>query len=199
MKPIDTVSTARNLAEDTSLSPDTSGIATEREDILRGISAKLPLRRQQAITEDPDEIGTSIYVDTGSSTPMKERPVLDLPRFRRLPEYETGSFSPLQEWEGVVIDIGQDSFTARLIDLTAHSSEEGEEADFPLDDLTENDRRLLRRGAIFRWAIGYHRSKGGTKKRVSQIVFRRLPQWTERELSEAAKAAERISRSIRWD
>lgn len=38
------------------------------------------------------------------------------------------SFHLLQEWEGYVIEIEKDNFTARLLDLTAGSSVEEEEA-----------------------------------------------------------------------
>ena len=64
---------------------------------------------------------------------------------------------------------------ARLVDLTAGSSHEEEEAVIPLDEVAEQDVHKVCLGSIFRWVIGYERSAAGTKKRVSQIVFRDLP------------------------
>ena len=61
-------------------------------------------------------------------------------------------FQVLQEWEGYVIDIGEDEFTARLLDLTAGSSHEEEEAVIPLAEISEDDLKHLRLGSIFRWA-----------------------------------------------
>ena len=85
----------------------------------------------------------------------------------------------LQEWEGYVVEINDEEFVARLIDLTAGHSHETEEADIPLAELSEHDARRMEVGSIFRWVIGYERSPAGTKRRVSQIVFRDLPRMTE--------------------
>ncbi len=79
----------------------------------------------------------------------------------------------LQEWEGYVVEVKRDELVARLVDLTAGSTHEEEEAIIPLAEIAEPD--TVRVGSIFRWVIGYERSPSGTKKRVSQIVFRDLP------------------------
>lgn len=81
----------------------------------------------------------------------------------------------LQEWEGYITRIGAEDFTARLIDLTADASYEEEEATIPRTEISEDDAERMREGSIFRWVIGYERSPSGTKKRVSQVVFRNLP------------------------
>jgi hypothetical protein len=109
------------------------------------------------------------------------------------------SLQPLQEWEGYVLDIRADTFTARLADVTAGSKLEEEIAEFPLADLSDDDRQLLAIGAIFRWVIGYQRSPAGTKRRVSQVTFRRLPAWTKSELKQANKRAQELVTGIIWD
>jgi len=106
---------------------------------------------------------------------------------------------PSQEWEGYVTAINEETFTARLLDISARDCVESEEADFPIADLSETDHALLKEGAIFRWVIGYQRSLGGTKRRVSQVTFRRLPAWTKRGLHDAKLKAEAILKSIHWD
>jgi hypothetical protein len=105
----------------------------------------------------------------------------------------------LQEWEGHVIEVGDKIFTARLIDITAGEHHDREEVELLIDDLTDDDREILAPGRVFRWAIGYQRSRAGSKKRVSQIVFRRLPQWTERELAEAVEEGRQLSAVIKWE
>lgn len=109
------------------------------------------------------------------------------------------SFHALQEWEGYVLDIQRETFTARLVDKTAQGTVEGEIGEFAISDISDDDRALLRPGAIFRWTIGYQRTKGGTKRRVSDIVFRRLPMWTKSELSESAKRAKDLAERIVWE
>ena len=91
----------------------------------------------------------------------------------------------LQEWEGYVVEVERGELVARLVDLTTGSTHEEEEAVIPLAELSESDVATVRAGSIFRWVIGYERSPSGTKKRVSQLVFRDLPRMSERDFSEA--------------
>lgn len=95
----------------------------------------------------------------------------------------------LQEWEGYVVEIHSDELVARLVDLTAGSTHEEEEATIPLAEIAECDAADVGVGSIFRWVIGYERSPAGTKKRVSQIVFRDLPRMTERDFREGQRWA----------
>jgi hypothetical protein len=105
---------------------------------------------------------------------------------------------PLQAWEGHVLSIGSDSFTAILRNITEGRPYEDEEADFSLEEVSPEERSLLKPGAIFRWLIEY-RTVGGSRETISKILFRRLPQWTEADIQQAkVRAAEKASR-IRWD
>ena len=94
----------------------------------------------------------------------------------------------LQEWEGYVVEIGKDALTARLLDITAGATIALVEASIPLEEVAEVDLSKVVAGSIFRWVIGYER-EGGTKKRVSHIVFRDLPAFTKDELLVAKKRA----------
>ncbi len=102
-------------------------------------------------------------------------------------------FQVLQEWEGYIIEIGEDDFTARLLDLTAGSSHEEEEAVIPFSEISKDDLKHLRLGSIFRWIIGYARSTNGTKQRVSQIVFREFPIVTKQDIAEAEEWAKKTA------
>ena len=102
----------------------------------------------------------------------------------------------LQEWEGYVVDVGDTDFVARLIDLTAEAEREDEEATIPLDEISDRDADRIREGSVFRWVIGYERSVTGTKKRVSQIVFRDLPTITETDMRGARAWADDTARAF---
>ena len=102
----------------------------------------------------------------------------------------------LQEWEGYVVEIGETDFTTRLIDLTAGADHEEEEAVIPIAELSDDDAGKMREGSVFRWVIGYERSPAGTKKRVSQIVFRDLPTMTEADLRAGKAWARETIRSF---
>ena len=121
-----------------------------------------------------------------------------MPKFKQIPEDRKAFFSPLQEWEGYVLEVYNDYFTARLVDITAGDSQETEGGEFPIGDVDDKDLSLLKSGAVFRWLIGYEKSYRGTKKRISQVVFRRLPQWTKTDIDEAKNEARRISKKIHW-
>ena len=109
----------------------------------------------------------------------------------------TPTFHALQEWEGYVLEIGDTVFVARLVDLTAGSSLEQEEADIPLEEISDKDSAKMRPGSVFRWVIGYERSAAGTKKRVSQIVFRDLPEITKTDLRDGEVWASDTIRSLK--
>ena len=102
----------------------------------------------------------------------------------------------LQEWEGYVVEVERDELVARLVDLTAGSTHEEEEAVIPLAEISDRDLATVRVGSIFRWVIGYERSPSGTKKRVSQIVFRDLPRMAERDFREARSWAHEMRRAF---
>ncbi len=106
----------------------------------------------------------------------------------------SSSFHLLQEWEGYVILKGKEDFTVRLLDLTTGSTYEEEEAVIPFSEITDDERKRMGPGSIFRWVIGYERSASGTKQRVSRIVFRDLPVLTKQEIMEADQRAKRTSR-----
>ena len=106
------------------------------------------------------------------------------------------TFHAIQEWEGYVVDVGTAEFMARLIDVTADSAFEEEEAVIPLEEISEDDADHLGVGKIFRWVIGYERSAAGTKKRVSQIVFRDLPAVTKTDLQNGREWAQDTIRSL---
>jgi hypothetical protein len=132
-----------------------------------------------------------------------ENVVINYPQLKNLKigeESVTDKFIALNEWEGIVMAINRDdkTFTARLIDVN-EKKQQAEEGDFLIDDIRNDDMKLLCEGAIFRWIVGYEIKRRGEKRRSSQIVFRRLPQWTKREIEEADKEAKKVMGSINWE
>lgn len=104
----------------------------------------------------------------------------------------TASLHALQEWEGYVTHIGDDEFGAQLVDLTARDSVAGDDAVIPLNEISAEDRLRIEPGSIFRWVIGYERTVGGTRRRVSQIVLLDLPRITDRDLERGREWADRL-------
>ncbi len=85
---------------------------------------------------------------------------------------------------------------ARLQDLTEKGPEE--EAEFPIEEVSDEDRKFIKSGAIFYWNIGYLDSRTGQRRRVSIIRFRRLPAWRKEEISASQIEALKIRETIGW-
>lgn len=109
----------------------------------------------------------------GSLTSAAARPP-QTPVLLPAPRAEPASrFIPHERREGVVIDVDETEFVARLVDTMG--DEPDVTATFSRDDLSPGDLRLLKPGAVFYWSVGYSESRTGQRSRVADIVFRRLP------------------------
>lgn len=107
------------------------------------------------------------------------------------------NFLTLQAWEGVITDVNANSFSAKLMDLTTNAPDE--EADIDLADVSKDERSLVKTGAVFLLHVGYATSEGGQRSRTAILRFRRLPVWTETELSRAQISAQYHADNIRWE
>lgn len=105
-------------------------------------------------------------------------------------------FHPLQEWEGRIVEVLDNEFVARLLDITAGSSYDHEEATIPFDEIADRDRDKICLGSFFRWVVGYQRFAVGTKRHTSQIVFREFPDASEEERRESQDKADQLWRSL---
>ncbi len=172
--------------------PSTRNRTATREEVLTNLYfTKRPIVK-------PDDVGQESQIELQSESAQKTDNVVYLPQFNQVPKQIVTPFTLLQEWEGYVQSVGDNEFTASLFDITNKRNIEDEEADFFIDDLNEDDKSVLKPGAVFRWLIGY-RWIGGTKERISKIVFRRLPQWTDSDLQAVQEKAKHISSTIKWE
>lgn len=98
------------------------------------------------------------------------------------------TFEILQKWEGIVLDVSQETFQARLTPLQGNTTEKY--AEIYVDKVDPSDRPLLKIGATFYWSIGLLKSKSGTTRKKSILRFRRLPILTVAERSRAIAVAQ---------
>lgn len=98
-------------------------------------------------------------------------------------------FLAMQRWEGHVIDVGHDTFRARLVPIIGEGSDQ--EAEIYTQEVAADDRSLIELGAVFYWSIGYLDKPSG-RLRASIIRFRRLPVWSKRELENADAKADKL-------
>lgn len=105
---------------------------------------------------------------------------------------------PLQQWEGIVISVGTEYFWARLRDLTNQSNPE-EEAEILISEISEEDRKILKPGALFYWSIFYHEKERGPRRRVSDIRMARIPVWREKDVQNAKQEIDEIFSDLGWE
>jgi len=118
--------------------------------------------------------------------------VVSKPQYLNTVNSVTRQFKSVQNWEGNVKQLKDDSFVAVIVDKTTKSNPP-EEVEIDLDDVASDDLDLLRAGACFYWSVGYEEAPGVPRQRVSRIRFRRLPGWSRRELVQAEKAAQSLA------
>jgi hypothetical protein len=147
---------------------------------------------------DPPEDGESIEfaeVFPGVDPPYERRFVK--PAVWEKPSPSKEAFLALQRWEGVVTECRNDTFIARLTDLTAEGP--AEEVELSISDVSPEDLSLVELGAVFYWSIGYRDDASGSRLRASTLRFRRLPVWSEQELDAATERAAEIAKVFDGD
>ncbi len=125
--------------------------------------------------------------------------MFEAPRAVLLSKYKVelppARFEVRQQWEGTVLEVGDAEFIASLLDRTDRMQAE-EQATFSLDEVPDEDREFVVAGGVFYWSIGYELSRGGQKRSVSEIRFRRLPAWTKGELEAVRRETEELLKTF---
>jgi len=106
------------------------------------------------------------------------------------------TFRCLQQFEGVVLSVQHDEFTARLIDRSGKQPDD--EADFPIAEVSEEDKSYVLPGIVFYWNIYYVDKADGQRTRSFELRFRRLPKWELSDIEEAKRKAACIADAIGW-
>ncbi|NKC16742.1 MAG: hypothetical protein GKR94_32475 [Gammaproteobacteria bacterium] len=139
-----------------------------------------------------DDIDVELLTNLLSPISRDIVPVLWRPRSAQ----RRSSSKSAERLEGVVLEVLDDSFIARLVDLNGQAPDE--EAEILLDEITDEDRILVQAGSVFYWCIGYHTDASRQVRRQSIIRFRRLPTWTKREIQQAKREAQATSQKLGW-
>lgn len=151
-----------------------------------GIIGEMTKERIKSFFEDVDETieeseDENVKKNSNQTIPFalnKRDPIAIIPD--RIPISHT--FKSLSKWEGHVIEVQEDSFLARIVDLNDETQDE--EVEIEIDDISLDDRVLIQVGAIFNWHIGKE-NLNGTIKKSSIITFRRMPRWTKNDFKKA--------------
>ena len=98
----------------------------------------------------------------------------------------------LNQWEGTVLEVDSETFTASLNSLTNPSS--GEEiAEIEISNLPTEDQERIRPGSMLYWSIGQETLPSGTITRASRIFLKRTAPWTKLDVRRAERASEQFN------
>lgn len=92
------------------------------------------------------------------------------------------STMPVQLWEGVVKALDASSLAMQVILTDKLGGLEDHAAEISLEWVSDQDKDLIRPGAVFYLTLYKEISPGGTCRNSQELRFRRLPNWTKREV-----------------
>ena len=172
-----------------------TGVLSDWQQRLQGTNSQSPdsfIRRPGTVPRVGTETHGSAYRTLDQTTCGKLDFTVQSPLVRLPPgSLPTLRVTVLQQWEGVVTEVGDETFFAELDDLT-DSSRPIEIVELSLDEIAVEDRPLVKNGACFYWSIGYETSPGGTIRRVSEIRLKRVPKWSRRSIEALEREAESL-------
>lgn len=99
--------------------------------------------------------------------------------------------SPLQIWEGTVLHVNEEersmevSLSAQMTPLPEHTAE------IDLEWVSPQDLDLVKPGAVFYLTL-FKRTKRGSIENSQELRFRRVPNWTRRQLQEVRSEVETL-------
>jgi hypothetical protein len=102
----------------------------------------------------------------------------------------------LQSWKGIVAEIGDGFFVGELEDLTNGGTKEI--AEFDLETVSPDDKKLVQLGAAFYWNIGYRMNNGQITKE-SLIRFQRLIDWDSDDFDKACDRANELFENLKFE
>ena len=103
----------------------------------------------------------------------------------------------LREWEGYVVEITNDSFIAKLVNVKNKSELAKESGKFKISMLSTDDQNELQLGSRIRWTIDLEISRSGSRQNVSKVELLDTPEITEEVIENAYKKAAEMAKRIR--
>lgn len=186
------------LAGDSILMQDMRSAREERDQ--QRVSQTLSKIKKFAGSTQDEELPLSTETSSVADSSPSEQGLSLLQKLNRIkvssPPRAENSFIVLQEWEGVVEEVGEKEFSALLVDVTAAKKLISERALFLVSDIGRSQRYRIRPGAVLRWLIGYQTDADGERQRFSKVVFRELPKITSRDRTQADELAREFGRMI---
>jgi hypothetical protein len=166
-------------------------------DSLAGEVKKIKNNSRQT-TSDIDIATIEQQLNYGNSQDeVLMNPNFNLPSFeKRLNILNTRNyFSRTQKWIGHVTSKGDTYFNAKLKDLSFGGTDEI--AEFEIEEISFEDREMIKIGAAFYWSLGYS-NVNGQRKKESIIRFQRFLPWSSVDFDQATDRANDLFNQLNW-
>lgn len=117
-----------------------------------------------------------------SIKPKNAMPILDFPVLKQSYDIaKKNTYSKkVQSWRGVVTEVHENYFKARLEDITNGGTDEMGE--FDIIEVAPDDLEFLKKGGVFYWSVGLYMEHGQIERK-SNIRFQRLILLDEEEIN----------------
>ena len=102
---------------------------------------------------------------------------------------------PILKWVGYVEEIREDSFYARLHEITEDTTDEVDVIFF--EEVSEHDLKYIKVGATFNMVMEWRIDENGQKYKVHYIEFIKDIEWTEEDLIAIEKRVEKF-KNLKW-
>src|ERR1700722_4226657 len=146
----------------------------KNEHIIQIFNYQKNLRLSNFINYDNSSFVWKRQEDESIEFEIDSKHFFKMPEVKKYKPFEYKNyFDKVQSWIGYILSVSEDSFLAKIEDPNEiHTTYE--EAEFSIDDVEEEDKKLLLIGSVFYWSVGYE-YRGGTKTKQSILRFKRLP------------------------
>ena len=99
----------------------------------------------------------------------------------------------LQAWLGVVSELVDEKEFVSVVKDQSDPTRPDERITIDIDEVDPQDRKFLTKGAVFYWYI-FEEFRKGTRRIVYDLRFRRVPAWSENDLTDIRQRAEQRAR-----
>lgn len=132
--------------------------------------------------------------DSRPLTTVQSRHHIEAPRtLGSLVRFDAGEDGTvIQIWEGTVLEVDEAEQRMKALLQAKRGGVADHVGDIDFEWVSDQDRDLVRPGAVFYLTLYKRRKRGGTIVNAEELRFRRLPSWTRRDADLMLQAADRL-------
>lgn len=149
------------------------------------------------LSSELDSLDATAQIEEQTYVEDRLPSLLQIPSVSKMIRPDRGQLAAVNQiWEGTVLSV---DMTQRIMSVKLHDRGnilEDHYAEISLEWVVDQDLDLVSPGAVFYWTI-YKEIKRSTISNSEEIRFRRLPNWTKRQIEEVYKEAEVLRTKFR--